>query len=211
MPQETNPGNAVITAIRADSTASLAKEYAEIGIDSALESGLLKDIPFVNTVVAAIQIGPTIRDALLAAKLVKFINGIATINEYDRKKLISDLNGSDKFAGRAGAAIIEILDRMESERKPEIAAKCFVAFAKGRIQFIELRRILLALERIPTHDISELRNFASLNLSLRISADEGMYLAFSTAGLAKNNGGLDGGAFIPTQLCKLILELELDR
>lgn len=37
--------------------------------------------------------------------------------------MVDKLNEDDKFSGRAGAAVIEILDRMESQKKPELAAK----------------------------------------------------------------------------------------
>ncbi|HFT8727894.1 TPA: hypothetical protein ACGSZS_000031 [Escherichia coli] len=33
------------------------------------------------------------------------------------------LNEDDKFAGKAGARLIEIIDRMESADKPEVAAE----------------------------------------------------------------------------------------
>jgi hypothetical protein len=50
--------------------------------------------------------------------------------------------------GKAGDRLIEIIDRMESENKPEIAAAFLKAFAFEHIDFITLRRLMVALERI---------------------------------------------------------------
>ena len=36
--------------------------------------------------------------------------------------MVDKLNEDNKFSGRAGATVIEILDRMESQKKPELAA-----------------------------------------------------------------------------------------
>ena len=105
--------------------------------------------------------------------------------------------------------MIEILDRMESEKKPELAAKCFAAYAREEISFLDLRRILPALEKLPAFDLEEVRVFSETRIEDAMKMDESLLLAFVNAGLGKNNGGLDGGAILPTSLCKLIVKIDL--
>jgi hypothetical protein len=50
MEKDTSHGLVVVNVLRSNSVVDVGKEYLEIGIDAALESGALKDIPFVNTV-----------------------------------------------------------------------------------------------------------------------------------------------------------------
>jgi hypothetical protein len=119
------------------------------------------------------------------------------------------LNEDEKFAGRAGAAVIEILDRMESDKKPELAAKCFAAYARNEISFEELRRILLALERAPSFDIEKLEQFSQTTIDESLKMDEALLLAFANSGLGQNNGGFDGGAILPTKLCKKFVAIGL--
>jgi hypothetical protein len=207
--KDSQRGAAVINVLKSDSMVSVGKEYLEVGIDSVLESGILKDIPFVNSVVGVFNAAGSVRDHILATKVLRFLNELAEIGKNERIDLVEKLNEDDKFAGRAGAAVIEMLDRMESDRKPELAAKCFAAFARTEISFDDLRRLVLALERIPSFDIKKLPAFSEAGIEGSLQMDQGLLLAFVTAGLGVNNGGLDGGAIVPTNLCRLFLKLGL--
>jgi len=195
--------------LRSDSVVNLGKEYLEFGVDTLLESGALKDIPMVNTVVGIFNVAGSLRDQLLTSKLLRFLNKFSEVPQNERIAMVEKLNEDEKFAGRAGAALIEILDRMESEKKPELAAKCFAAYAKNEISFEELRRILLALERVPSFDIEKLGQFSRASGREPIEMDEALLLAFVNAGLGQNNGGLDGGAILPTKLCKKFVAIGL--
>lgn len=210
MDKDTQRGSAVVNVLKSDSVVSVGKEYLELGIDTVMESGALKDIPLVNTVVGIIGAAGSVRDQLLANKLLRFISQLSEIPQEERIAMVEKLNEDDKFSGRAGAALIEILDRMESEKKPEFAAKFFAAYAKNEISFEELRRILVALERLPSFDIEKLEEFSSAAIEESLKMDESILLAFVNAGLGKNNGGFDGGAIIPTSLCKLFVKVGID-
>lgn len=202
MEQDTQRGSAVVEVMKSDSVVSLGKELLELGVDSVLESGVLKDIPLVNSLVGVFNATGSFRDQLLVNKIVRFLSQFSGVSQEERNAMVEKLNEDDKFSGKAGAAIIEIIDRMESERKPEYAAKFFAAYARNNISFEELRRILVALERIPSFDIEKLKDFVNSSLSGAFIMDEAILLAFVNAGLGINNGGLDGGVIIPTTLCK---------
>ncbi|MDF9619146.1 hypothetical protein P5705_15975 [Pseudomonas entomophila] len=207
--KDTARGSTIVDTIRSDSLKSIGKDYAEIGLDSALESGILRDIPVVNTVVGLFSFAGTIRDSLLTSKIIRFINQLSELSTKERIAMTDKLNDDDKFAGKAGSVIIEILDRMESAKKPEIAAKAFGAFAKDEISFEELRRILFALERLPSFDFDKLAPFSKATIQESVKMDESLLLTFVNAGLGKNNGGFDGGAILPTNLCKLLAKLNI--
>jgi hypothetical protein len=206
---ESKRGREIVSVLRSDSVVGVGKEYLELGIDAALDSGALKEIPLVSTVVGIFNVASTFKDRLLTAKLIRFINQLSDTPQQDRVKMIERLNENGKFSGRAGSALIEILDRMESEKKPEIAAKCFAAYAKEEISFEELRRILLALERVPSFDIEQLVAFSKAKLIKSAQIDESTLLAYVNAGLGVNNGGFDGGVIVPTKLCELFIKIGL--
>lgn len=210
MDKDTQRGSAVVNVLKSDSVVSVGKEYLEIGIDTLMESGALKDIPLVNTVVSIVGAAGSVRDQLLANKLLRFVSQLSEIPQEERIAMVEKLNEDDKFSGKAGAALIEILDRMESEKKPEFAAKFFAAYARNEIAFEELRRILVALERLPSFDIEKLEEFSKAAIEESLKMDESLLLAFVNAGLGKNNGGFDGGAIIPTNLCKLFVKVGIN-
>ena len=211
MTQETKRGSLLTNVIRSDDALQISRETLEIGIDAALDSGLLKDVPIVNLIVGVFNIGGTIRDQMLASKVIDFLAKLAELSKVQRDAMVAKLSEDGKFAGRVGDALIEILDRMESERKPGIAAKCFSAYARGQIDYMQLRRLLVAIERLPSFEIPALREFAGLTIEERIAADQDFLISLVNAGLAQNNGGFDGGAIVPTRLCDLFLKLDLDR
>lgn len=207
MKKDTQRGSAVVNVLRSDSIISVGKEYLELGIDAVLESGALKDIPFVNSIAGIFGAVGTVKDQLLTNKLLSFFSELAIITQEERNVMVDKLNADNQFSGRVGASIIEILDRMESERKPELAAKCFIAYTREKISFDELRRVLFALEKIPTFDIDKVENFAKVKIEEAVKMDESVLLAFVNAGLGMNNGGWDGGAIIPTKLCQVFVSV----
>ncbi|BBL57728.1 hypothetical protein [Methylomonas koyamae] len=207
MAKDTQRGSAVVNVLKSDSLVSVGKEYLELGIDTLFESGALKDIPLANTIVGIFDATGSFRDQLLVNKLLRFISQLSEISQEERIAMAEKLNEDDKFSGRTGAAVIEILDRMESEKKPEYAAKFFAAYARSEISFEELRRILVALERVPSFDLEKLENFSKSTINESRQMDESLLLAFVNAGLGKNNGGWDGGAIVPTSLCETFVRV----
>lgn len=123
MEKDTQRGSAILNVLRSDSVVDIEKEYLELGIDAALESDVLKNIPLVNTVLGIFSGVGSERDQLLATKPLRFISQLSEISLEERNEMVDKLNEDDKFSGRAGVAVIEILDRMESQKKPELAAK----------------------------------------------------------------------------------------
>lgn len=207
--KDSQRGSAVVNVLQSDSMVDLGKEFLELGFDAVLESGALQEIPIVNTLVGMFSVAGIVRDEIFANKLLRFLSQLSEIPKKDRIAMVEKLNQDDKFSGRTGAALIEILERMESERKPELAAKCFAAYAREEISFEELRRILFALERVPSFDIEKLGKFAKMTMEDSVKLDESLLLAFVNAGFGKNNGGFDGGAIVPTNLCELFLRVGL--
>ncbi|WP_057107771.1 hypothetical protein [Citrobacter freundii] len=209
MAQDSKRGSELVEVIKSDDVTDLFKEYGEIAIDSALESGTLESIPLLNTLVGIFKTVSSVHDRRFTEKLIRFISGFADLDDATRINMANRLNENDKFAGKAGDRLIEIIDRMESENKPEIAAAFLKAFAFEHIDFITLRRLMVALERIPSFEIDELDTFSKYdeNNHHQIS-DEALLLSFVNAGLGKNNGGVEGGIILPTDLCAVFVRFK---
>lgn len=206
MDKDTKRGSALMSALKSDSLVDLTKEYAEVGIDSLIESKALESIPFVNTAVGLYKAASSVKDQLFTDKIVRFLTQFADLSDAERINMTERLNEDDKYAGKAGARLIEIIDRMESEEKPEMAAEFLKAFSRKEIDFNILRHLLVALERVPAFDIKELAYFSEADYQITRNMDEFLLLALVNAGLGQNNGGFDGGAIIPTKLCKIFVK-----
>ncbi len=163
MTEDSKRGSALICALKSDEVVELSKEYAELSIDALIESKTLESIPFVSTVVGVYKVASSVRSQLFTEKIFRFLTHFSDLPDAERIKMTERLNENDKFAGQAGARLIEIIDRMESESKPEVAAEFLKSFAREEIDFNVLRRLLVALERIPSFDISELAAFVAID------------------------------------------------
>lgn len=205
MKKDSKRGSALISAIKSESVVDLSKECAEYGLDMLIDSDVLKDIPFINTVVGVFNAVGSARDYIFTEKLIRFLTAFSDISKHERVAMVDKLNEDDKFSGKAGARIIEIIDRIESEDKPELAAKFFKAFASEEINFPEFRRVLIALERIPAFDIPALAAFSMRDISESVRMEQSLLLSFVNAGLGQNNGATDGGIILPTELCEIFV------
>lgn len=204
MTEDTKRGSALVSALKSDEIVELGKEYAELGVDSLIESNILESIPFVNTVVGLYKATNSVRDQLFTEKVIRFLTHFSDLSDAERINMTERLNEDDKFAGKAGARLIEIIDRMESADKPEVAAEFLKAFAREEIDFNILRRLLFALERIPSFDIKELAAFAAINSDQPVEMDEAFLDGLVNAGLGKTNGAWKS-IIVPTELCVIFI------
>lgn len=201
MTKDTKRGGALINALKSDAPVALYKEYAELGIDSLIESDALKSTPFIGTVIGLYKTASSVRDQIFTEKVVRFLLHFSDLSDAERINMTERLNEDDKFAGKAGARLIEIIDRMESESKPEVAAEFLKAFAREEIDYNCLRRLLVALERLPSFDIKELGAFVANTPAQPVELDNAFLDSLVNAGLGKNNGAWKS-SIAPTELCR---------
>ncbi|ENO4081699.1 hypothetical protein ACBG60_004946 [Enterobacter hormaechei] len=210
MAKDTERGSALLSILKSEKLADVSKDVGEIAVDSMMESGLLKEIPGIKTIIGVSDAIGGIRDYLFTGKLVRFLTHFSDLSDAQRINMTERLNSDENFAGKAGERLIEIIDRLESENKPEIAAAFLKAFSCKRIDFITLRRLMVALERIPAFDIEELDTFSQYNGNNHpgTALDQALMLSFVNAGLAENNGGFGGGIILPTKLCAIFVKMK---
>ena len=62
----------------------IIEDYLEIGIDSIIDNGILKEIPIVKTLVGVLKVGKTVHDRNLLKQTLVFIN------EFNRNETRQD-------------------------------------------------------------------------------------------------------------------------
>lgn len=202
----------LVRTVKSGQLGGLAKEVTEAGIDAVLEQdGLIKDLPVVGSLVALAKVGASVRDRLLAEKIVRFLAELNSLAPEEREEMIAKLEETEGFRDRVGERLLEILERISIDRQPEMIAKVFAAFARGEITTLDLKRLAVAIERVPPHELENAREYYSLDEDARWQADIAMTLALQGAGLLAITGGYDGGAYYATPLMDLFMKLELDR
>lgn len=101
MTEDTKLGSALVSALKSDEIIELGKEYAELGIDSLIESNILESIPFVSTVVGLYKTVSSVKDQLFTEKVIRFLTHFSDLSDAERINMTERLNEDDKFSGKA--------------------------------------------------------------------------------------------------------------
>jgi len=111
----------------------VAKDGAEIVIDSLLDAGVLRDIPIVNTVLGLAKAGVSVKDRLFAEKVLRFLNPLSKYSSEERRQYLNDLDQDE--LKKASQYMVLYIDRLDSLDKPAMLGKVFEAYMLGRIGF----------------------------------------------------------------------------
>lgn len=192
------------------SSTALVADIAEVGLDTILSDGLLKDIPVLGTAVRLATIVLGVRDALFLRKVATFIKEVETGAEEDqaRKDFKSALSENSSEAKRTGETLLLILDRCNDFEKPTILAKVFLAFLSKKITFQEFRRLAAAIDAAFVEDLRNLVAYGDRMNDLSALLPSGLSTISQTGVTADALGGpVIYHPIILTELGKLCLSI----
>lgn len=125
---------------------STLEEIAEIGLDSVLQDGVLKDFPILGTVSALCKTGINLRERNFvrqtAAFITTFNNG--TISEEKLNNYRQELENDPKRAERELGRVILLLDRMIEDFQSRMLGRFYSAYVRGAIswdKFVEISEV----------------------------------------------------------------------
>jgi len=120
----------------------LALEGAEVALKQCVEDSVLKDIPFVGTVVKLYGIGGSIRDSLYAAKINKFLFCLSDVSIKKKNKMKRSVSGRESELDKLSQKILLSLETQTDIEKSEIIANLFIAYMDEKISFANFRRAI---------------------------------------------------------------------
>jgi hypothetical protein len=182
-------------------------QAGEIGFDSLLNEGVLKEVPVLSTILAIGNTYGNMRDYFLAKKLIQFLKEISTLNSDERIQLIDKLESDDKYAAGMGERIINLLSRLDDENKPLLIAKAFKLYAAGYLNYIQLQRVNCAIERLLFCDLGELSALLNDEDEIKIPSNDPLMVNYMNSGLAYAATGYDLGIIRPTETAKLLIKV----
>jgi hypothetical protein len=192
----------------------LVQDYAQGLPDILISDQVLEHIPVVKTLSAAVKAVASVRDAILVQKIAAFLESLSEIPPAERAKMVRRLEADPSYSRKVGLHLIELLDGLDSHRKPGMVGLCFTAFAQERIDRMQLQRLIAAIERLPTAEIDSVRKFLNSknNPPERDRLHPESVQALVNAGLARSTSGPMGGkvTYIATATCGIFVNLNLD-
>jgi len=153
MTEKQNPNTKLEIVIKNSDLPSLAKDYAELAIDGIMDDGILKDLPLVGSLIGVMKFSNSVNKHLATKKLYKFLYELHSIPLEKRVKKIDEINSSKKYQSSVGEMIFELLDRIESDGKPEIIGKLFCAVIEEKIEYQTYLRLAHIVNRIFYYDL----------------------------------------------------------
>lgn len=121
-------------------------EIAELGLDSVLQDGIIKDIPVFGTIASLCKTGINLKERYFIKQTARFMTSFrdGTISEEKlsayREKLEMDPGRAEEEVGR----VILLLDRMFEEQQARMLGYFYKAYVKGTIEwntFVELSEV----------------------------------------------------------------------
>ena len=182
MEENQNPNTNLELAIKNPDLKLLTKQYTELLIDGVLKDGTLKDLPIVNSIIGLINFGSSINRNIATKKIYKFLFQLNEVPEEKRKKKIEQINSSEKYQTKVGEIIFEILDKIESDGKPEIIGKLFCAVIEEKIDYLTFLKISHIIKSIFYYDLVFLKENYDGKYITKFSDD-----SLLVSGIVQNN------------------------
>lgn len=133
----------------------VSMDYLEMGIDSFLDEGILKEIPIVKTIYAAIKFPVSLHSAYSMKKLIYFCYYMKDIADMERVKYVNKAIYKDKYFGEK---LLLTIDKIDDLDKTRMLANIFRGYAhKDGIDYHTFRRLCLALEKTYVEDLYYLK------------------------------------------------------
>jgi hypothetical protein len=199
-----------------DELNDVAAEMAQAAITIITAESVIEQIPIAKIGLAVWKTVSSIRDQLLMKKLEIFLRNLASIAAEDRRSMLQRLNDDPDFKEDVGDHIVELLDRIDGQRKPAMIGAVFAALARGEINVKMLRRLNSAIERLQSIEIPTVRRLSGNPFFLQSETekkgdiDPESLQALVNAGLAMALAVFDGTRFTVTETGKVFVRLNLD-
>ena len=133
-------------------------EFVEIGIDSLLDDGLTKDIPFLSTITSIYKIGSTIHERHHLKKLAIFLNEInrGVADEEKRQSYRRKFVTQKEYRSSELEYVTIVLDHYIGFDKAGMLAKLYIAYLDESIDWIEFKKYGEVIDRFLPGDASVL-------------------------------------------------------
>lgn len=143
------------SSIFSSEATNLAKDYAEIALDSVLEDGLFKDIPILGSILTLFKIGQSIKEKHLIEKIATFLSCLEDITKEEKDAFLRRLADEDKNE-ELFKKLLLIIDRIDETLKAEIIGNLFRMYIMDVFDKQIFLRCCSIVERAFVPDLIEL-------------------------------------------------------
>ncbi len=123
------------------------------------KSDVLAKLPIIGWLAAALKSGYSIRDKLYVRKLLMFLAETCEASDKDRQKFRAKLDSNPEEAKKAGATILDIIDKITNAQKAAMVGKVVRAYMhEDDLSTAELIELCEIIDKAYTGDLTALAN-----------------------------------------------------
>jgi hypothetical protein len=159
-PEIDNVGVAILKGACNPEAKDLAVDLGQFELGAVFDESVLKKVPVIKSVIACRKTWVAIRDHLFLRKVAEFLAARPRLTEPEKQAFINEHLNDPHKAKKLGDSLVLILDRLDDMEKPQMIAKSFGAFARGKICFDIFRRLSAAID---IGFIGDLREFSKID------------------------------------------------
>lgn len=143
----------------------MSVDYAELPLDSFLEDGILKEIPFVKTFYAVFKIGTGLRECWFAKKFLTFLKEFhsGTIQPDKLSEFKIKFNDDEKYRHKITESLIIYNEAFLQVEKSKILAKFFAAHIEGHFDWDHFNHLSASLNIVHPKIFSFLEELSAID------------------------------------------------
>ncbi len=137
----------------------ISANFAEVALDSILDEGLLREIPFLSTAASIYKIGSSIKERHYIKKLWFFVSQLnqGVVDEEKRQQIKKTIVENSKQRTKEIEYMLILIDRYVSEEKPAMLAKLYLAFLDRLLSWDEVSKYGEVIDRLLLGDYEEMQ------------------------------------------------------
>lgn len=113
------------------------------------------DILGVGRFISFISFTSSMHEGVFRDKVYKFFTNI---EEIDTSKVIEEIENNSKYQERLGRVLLDLIDKMDYEVKPEVLANLWSAFLKEEISYVQFLKLSHILKTVFYFDLIQLKD-----------------------------------------------------
>lgn len=186
------------TSLFDTSIADIGLDFLELGIDSVLQDGLLKDIPIVGTIVGVGKFAQNVHDRNLLRQTLAFIKEFNSgrISSKKIKKHQAKLLRNPKLMEKELGRILILLDKNLEIVKSVFEAKFYSAYVDSQISWNEFCELCDVTDRLFFSDLDNLKEAYTNNGVTKQMPISYKHDRLISVGLLTNETRLSGGFIV---------------
>lgn len=174
-------GKDLIVSVGAENLEKVSEGVIETALDCVLDEGVLREFPIFGTIVGVGRAIGNARDYILGRKIEKFLAEVSRLSWGDRARAVAELAGTEDQKERVGEVVIDMLDKADSDLKPELLGRLFVAVGRGRVSPADYLRLCAMINGAFRDDLlalSETHNVDALTVDRKFAMQANGFLIF---------------------------------